>query len=75
VVGINLVSMQEMQKITLLILMHMEKHGDVAKVGRGSPCPLCISKVINKFSYILIDDLLVILHPNRDVDHRIKVHP
>jgi hypothetical protein len=43
VVQINLVSMQDMQKTTFLVLMHMEKHGDVAKVERASPYPFCIS--------------------------------
>jgi hypothetical protein len=44
VVGINLVSMQE---TTFLILMHMEKHGDAAKVERVSPYPFCSLEVIN----------------------------
>jgi hypothetical protein len=67
--------MQEMQETTLLVSMHMEEHGDVAKARKASPYPLCISKVINKFSNVLMDDLFAILPPNRDVDHMIKVHP
>jgi len=67
--------MQEMQEIAFLILMHMEDHDDEAKTRRLAHTPFCILEVINKFSDILMDDLLTILPPNRYVDHRIEVHP
>jgi hypothetical protein len=71
-VRINLVSMQE---ITFLVLMGVEEHGDGAKVERASPYPFCLSKVINKFSDVLTDDLPTSLPPNKNVDHKIEMHP
>lgn len=69
-----MVSMQEMQETTFLVLMCMEEHGDVAKVERANPYPFCISEVINKFSDVLMDDLPTFLPLNKDVDHKIEVH-
>ncbi len=53
----------------------MEEHGDVVKTKKANPYPFCISKVINKILDILTNDLPTILPPNKDVDHKIEVHP
>jgi hypothetical protein len=53
----------------------MEEHGDVVKTEKANPYPFCISKVINKILDILTNDLPTILPPNKDVDHKIEVHP
>jgi hypothetical protein len=66
--------MQDMQKTAFLILMCMEKHGDVAKIERANLYPFCISKLNNNFLDILMDNLPTILPPNKDVDHKMKVH-
>lgn len=46
--------MQKMQDTISLVLMCMEKHGDVAKAIKVSPYPFCILKIINKFSNVLM---------------------
>jgi len=63
-----------MHKTAFFVLMRMEEHGDVAKVEKANPYPCCISKFINKFLDVLTNDLPTILPPNKDVDHKIKMH-
>ncbi len=52
----------------------MEEHSDVAKAEKASTYPFCILEIINNFLDILMDDLPVILLPNKDVNHKIEVH-
>jgi hypothetical protein len=54
--------------------MRMEKHGDATKVKKANPYPFCISKFVNKFLDILTNDLPKIFPPNKNVDHKIKMH-
>jgi hypothetical protein len=67
--------MQKMQETAYVVLMHMEKHSDVAKAEKANTYPFCILEVINNFLDSLTNNLLVILLPNKDVNHKIEVHP
>lgn len=55
--------------------MHMEKHSDAAKAEKVNTYPFCILEVINEFSDSLTNNLPAILLPNKDVNHKIGVHP
>jgi hypothetical protein len=72
-VSIHLVSLQEFQETSFLIVIHVDEYSAKFKTKKVKSWPTYISNIIHNFLDILIDDLPKHLPPFRNVDHKIKV--
>jgi hypothetical protein len=73
--GIHLISLQELQETSFLILMCVDESNVKSKAKGAKFWPTCISNTINKFLDILTDELLKHLPPFHNVNHNIEVVP
>jgi hypothetical protein len=72
-VGIHLVSLQELQETSFLILMCVDEFNTKSEAKGAKSWPICISNTINKTLDILMDKLPKHLLFSRNVDRKIEV--
>jgi hypothetical protein len=68
-----LVFLQKSQETSVLILKCVDESNTKFQAKEVESWPICISNIINKFLYVLMDKLPTHLPPFPNVNHKIEV--